>query len=121
MTWWLRCCCRAPPWIAAGAIPRYSLALSIVMSQPMTADLVGALLDHLRECSLKQSGYFTSPLQWFEALTVACNFSEYAIKNFSAKDQKELGNLIQRLRHTSLGALLLALNVHFGVAAAERW
>jgi hypothetical protein len=101
--------------------PQYSLALSIVMSQPMTADLVGALLDHLRECSLKQSGYFTSPLQWFEALTVACNFSEYAIENFSAKDQKELGNLIQRLRHTSLGALLLALNVHFGVATAERW
>jgi hypothetical protein len=101
--------------------PLYPPALSFVMSRPMTAELVGALLEHLWKRSLRKSGYFASPLQWFEALTIACSFSEWAIKAFPAQDQKELGELIQTLRQASLGVLILALNVHFGAATAQRW
>jgi len=100
--------------------PHYPQALSCVMSRPMTAELVGAMLSHLCECNCDESGYFTSPLQWFETLTVVCGFSEWAIKKFSANEQKELGDLIQVLRCTSLGALILALNAHFGVTTSQR-
>ena len=85
----------------------------------MTPELVGTILGHLCRHSCEESDYFTCPLRWFEVLTVVCGFSESAIMTFSSEDRRCLEENIVVLRCISIGALILAVNAHFGIAAGE--
>lgn len=99
--------------------PSYRSALNFMGNRPMTAESVEMMLGHLCLRSCEESDYFTSPLQWFEALTVACSFSESVIRTFSAEDRGSLGQVTEVLRCVSIGALILAVNAHFGLATGE--
>ncbi len=101
------------------ANPKYEPALRSMENLPMTPELVGTILDHLCRHSCEESDYFTSPLQWFEVLTVACGFLESAVRTFSSEDRRCLEERIIVLRCISIGALMLAVNSHFGIAAGE--